>query len=138
MNPQMRMVIMLGVTWAAGSWLLAAESPSTRAPASANQKPPATQAPATTTPATPAADAGKTAEEPKPDAEAKPAPETVPSELPPPPIEQSKPPSGEIVDDAEKLPPPPPNSGARGASPQRFVPSEQVRADFDVSFPIDI
>jgi len=23
-------------------------------------------------------------------------------------------------------------------SPQRFVPSEQVRADFDVSFPIDI
>lgn len=24
------------------------------------------------------------------------------------------------------------------ASPQRFVPSEQVRADFDVSFPIDI
>jgi hypothetical protein len=24
------------------------------------------------------------------------------------------------------------------ASPQRFIPSEQVRADFDVSFPIDI
>jgi hypothetical protein len=24
------------------------------------------------------------------------------------------------------------------SSPQRFVPSEQVRADFDVSFPIDI
>jgi hypothetical protein len=23
-------------------------------------------------------------------------------------------------------------------SPQRFIPSEQVRADFDVSFPIDI
>ncbi|WP_218042632.1 hypothetical protein [Steroidobacter gossypii] len=23
-------------------------------------------------------------------------------------------------------------------SPERFVPSEQVRADFDVSFPIDI
>jgi hypothetical protein len=142
MNPQMRMVVMLAVTWAAGSFLLAAESPSTRAPASANQKPPATQepatqAPATTTPATPAAAAGKTAEEPKPDAEAKPAAETVPSEVPPPPIEQSKPPSGEVVDDAEKLPPPP-NSGARGASPQRFVPSEQVRADFDVSFPIDI
>jgi hypothetical protein len=29
-------------------------------------------------------------------------------------------------------------SGADKASPQRFVPSEQVRADFDVSFPIDI
>ena len=33
MNPQMRMVVMLAVTWAAGSYLLAAESPSTRAPA---------------------------------------------------------------------------------------------------------
>jgi len=29
-------------------------------------------------------------------------------------------------------------SAADKASPQRFVPSEQVRADFDVSFPIDI
>ena len=39
--------------------------------------------------------------------------------------------------DEEKLPPPP--SGAdKKASPQRFTPSEQVRADFDVSFPIDI
>jgi hypothetical protein len=26
----------------------------------------------------------------------------------------------------------------RKPSPQRFIPSEQVRADFDVSFPIDI
>ena len=26
----------------------------------------------------------------------------------------------------------------RGPSPQRFVPSEEVRADFDVSFPVDI
>jgi len=26
----------------------------------------------------------------------------------------------------------------KGPSPQRFIPSEQVRADFDVSFPIDI
>jgi hypothetical protein len=26
----------------------------------------------------------------------------------------------------------------KAASPQRFTPSEQVRADFDVSFPIDI
>jgi hypothetical protein len=31
-----------------------------------------------------------------------------------------------------------PASAADKASPQRFVPSEQVRADFDVSFPIDI
>jgi hypothetical protein len=34
-----------------------------------------------------------------------------------------------------------PKSAATAAdksSPQRFVPSEQVRADFDVSFPVDI
>lgn len=35
---------------------------------------------------------------------------------------------------------PPPKTGAdnKGPSPQRFIPSEQVRADFDVSFPVDI
>ncbi len=30
------------------------------------------------------------------------------------------------------------NPSSKGPSPQRFTPSEQVRADFDVSFPIDI
>lgn len=30
------------------------------------------------------------------------------------------------------------DSTNKGPSPQRFIPSEQVRADFDVSFPIDI
>ena len=30
------------------------------------------------------------------------------------------------------------NPASKGPSPQRFTPSEQVRADFDVSFPIDI
>jgi hypothetical protein len=34
--------------------------------------------------------------------------------------------------------PKPAASAADKSSPQRFVPSEQVRADFDVSFPIDI
>jgi hypothetical protein len=29
-------------------------------------------------------------------------------------------------------------SAADKSSPQRFIPSEQVRADFDVSFPVDI
>lgn len=29
-------------------------------------------------------------------------------------------------------------AAAGKGSPQRFIPSEQVRADFDVSFPIDI
>lgn len=33
---------------------------------------------------------------------------------------------------------PKPASAADKSSPQRFVPSEQVRADFDVSFPVDI
>jgi len=36
----------------------------------------------------------------------------------------------------ETLPPPPPRS--TGPTPQRFDPSEEVRADFPVSFPIDI
>ncbi len=30
------------------------------------------------------------------------------------------------------------DASKKGSSPQRFVPSEQVRADFDVSFPVDI
>jgi hypothetical protein len=30
------------------------------------------------------------------------------------------------------------DTAGKKASPQRFVPSEQVRADFDVSFPVDI
>jgi hypothetical protein len=33
---------------------------------------------------------------------------------------------------------PPPSAADKGPSPQRFTPSEQVRADFDVSFPVDI
>jgi hypothetical protein len=33
---------------------------------------------------------------------------------------------------------PAPSAADKGPSPQRFTPSEQVRADFDVSFPIDI
>jgi hypothetical protein len=36
------------------------------------------------------------------------------------------------ADAAEKAPPP------KGLSPNRFEPTEKVRADFDVSFPIDI
>jgi hypothetical protein len=130
MNPQMRMVIMLGVTWAAGSWLLAAESPSTRAPAPAAQTPPAAGAPAETPAAKPAAEP----EEPAPAAEKAGDDPRADAAKPP---EESKPASGEPADDSEAAPPPPPPSSG-GASPQRFVPSEQVRADFDVSFPIDI
>lgn len=45
----------------------------------------------------------------------------------------------EDEDPEAKAPPKPASSGkGKGGSPERFVPSEQVRADFDVSFPIDI
>lgn len=35
-------------------------------------------------------------------------------------------------------PEPAKSAADKAASPQRFIPSEQVRADFDVSFPVDI
>ena len=38
----------------------------------------------------------------------------------------------------EELPPLPPDVAPAGPSPQRFNPTEKVRADFPVSFPIDI
>ena len=38
----------------------------------------------------------------------------------------------------EALPPLPPDTVPSGPPPQRFNPSEKVRADFPVSFPIDI
>jgi hypothetical protein len=38
----------------------------------------------------------------------------------------------------EELPPLPPDTEPVGPSPQRFNPTEKVRADFPVSFPIDI
>ena len=40
--------------------------------------------------------------------------------------------------DEETLPPLPPEQRRTGPTPQRFDPSEEVRADFPVSFPIDI
>ena len=42
------------------------------------------------------------------------------------------------ADDDEELPPLPPGTLHSGPPPQRFTPSEKVRADFPVSFPIDI
>jgi len=41
-------------------------------------------------------------------------------------------------EDGETLPPLPPGASATGPTPQRFDPSEEVRADFPVSFPVDI
>lgn len=40
--------------------------------------------------------------------------------------------------DSEQLPPLPPEAETAGPSPERFNPTEKVRADFPVSFPIDI
>jgi hypothetical protein len=62
-------------------------------------------------------------QEPRP-AEAEPEEESVPAEEP--------------AADAEELPPLPPETAPPGPSPQRFNPTEKVRADFPVSFPIDI
>jgi hypothetical protein len=125
-NPPMRMLILLAVFWGAGSLLLAAESPSTPKPAdAAKEKEPvkeekkeddgkrkasiAEQAEAALKAAA-EADAGSAKEPAKSD--------------------------GEVAKDDTQAPP----SGGTGKapSPQRFVPTEQVRADFDVSFPIDI
>jgi hypothetical protein len=44
----------------------------------------------------------------------------------------------EAPDAEEELPPLPPDVAPAGPSPQRFNPTEKVRADFPVSFPIDI
>jgi hypothetical protein len=80
------------------------------------------------------------AAEPAPTKPATPAATKPPNESAAPKVdEQTQVQQGE--EDAEKAPPPPPakaKSSGKGGSPERFVPSEQVRADFDVSFPIDI
>jgi hypothetical protein len=148
MNPQMRMLILLAVFWAAGSLLLAAESPSTPKPAAA-EKPAAEKAGAAEKPVAgeqPAAEEKKAAaEESKTDAapdkgsiadqaEAalKAAAEADPGGAP------SEPPKTEAADAQDDTQAAPTASASKGRSPQRFVPTEQVRADFDVSFPIDI
>ena len=41
-------------------------------------------------------------------------------------------------EEEEELPPLPPDLEPTAPSPQRFNPTEKVRADFPVSFPIDI
>jgi hypothetical protein len=41
-------------------------------------------------------------------------------------------------EDEEELPPLPPDTVPAGPPPARFNPTEKVRADFPVSFPIDI
>jgi len=63
----------------------------------------------------------------EPQAETTPAAATPPAEAP----------AAEAEADEETLPPLPADAAA-GPSPTRFNPTEKVRADFPVSFPIDI
>jgi hypothetical protein len=148
MNPQMRMLILLAVFWAAGSLLLAAESPSTPKPVATEKPAVVEQAAAEKAGAAekPAAEEKKAAaEESKTDtaqdkgsiaeqAEAalKAAAEADPGGAP------RETPKTEAADAKEDTQAAPTASAGKGPSPQRFVPTEQVRADFDVSFPIDI
>jgi hypothetical protein len=153
MNPPMRMLILLAVFGTAGSLLLAAESPPTSAPkpaATANKAEggtqSGTQSATQSTAKTDTKEATKDKEASKDgnkesgsapsiaeqaEAALKAAYEADPGSAPKAPKRDEE----EAKDDTQT---PPTDSVAKGPSPQRFVPSEQVRADFDVSFPIDI
>jgi hypothetical protein len=143
----MRMLILLAVFWAAGTLLLAAESPSTSStkPAATAEKAPGAKPDVAKTDATQTdtKEASKDGDKQSGSAAAKPsiaeqaeaalkaayeADSKVPAKNDPDAEQQAK-------DDTQT---PPNGSAPKGPSPQRFVPSEQVRADFDVSFPIDI
>ena len=70
-----------------------------------------------------------------------PKPETqqsAPAAAPASPTTPSEAPAAKQQDEDIDPVPPAKTDADKGPSPQRFVPSEQVRADFDVSFPIDI
>lgn len=134
-----RMLIMLAVMWAAGT-LLFADPQSTPAPTPAPVKPAvpvpktppagrASSSQAGTAPADPAQPAAATAQ--AEDAEARQKDAGAPA-----PQSKTDPISEEETDTPPKAPPR--STADTGPSPQRFTPSEQVRADFDVSFPIDI
>ena len=87
----------------------------------------AIEAPKPATPVKTPANAGPAPQEPAKDEPASAAgDEAKPAETPAPEPEE------------EALPPLPPDTVPSGPPPQRFNPSEKVRADFPVSFPIDI
>jgi hypothetical protein len=131
----MRMLVLLAVFWAAGSLLLAAESPTTPAPKPAAEASKPEVAPKKTEGEsktdTKEGPKGSIAEQ--AEAALKAAAEADGSAASEPP--QSEAETAAAKDDTQA---PPASSAGKGPSPQRFVPSEQVRADFDVSFPIDI
>lgn len=161
-NPPMRMLVLLAVFSVAGSWLLAAESPSTPKPATAadttqsGTNTDATKTDAAKTDATRTdsakADAAKTdaaktgaaaktdaakadAKDASKDGDKKTIAEQAEAALKAAYEADPKAPAKgdpDAKDDTQTAP------VAKGPSPQRFTPTEQVRADFDVSFPIDI
>jgi hypothetical protein len=141
MNP-MRMLIMLAVFWAAGSLLLAAESPPASKPApaakaagqSASTQPAKTGDAKTGDAKADTKEAGKDAPKEDKRSIAEQAEAALKAAAEADGTAAEEPPKSEAQDDTQA----PPSASTGKPSPQRFVPSEQVRADFDVSFPIDI
>ena len=128
----MRMLILLAVFWAAGSLLLAAETPPASKPAPAAQTDAKSGGAKTDAKEESKKDESTDGDKPSISEQAEAALKAA--------AEADggagkAPPKSENKDDTEA---PPNDSAGKGPSPQRFVPSEQVRADFDVSFPIDI
>ena len=140
-NPPMRMLVLLAVFSVAGSWLLAAESPSTPKPATAadttqsGTNTDATKTDAAKTDATRTDAAKADAKDASKDGDKKTIAEQAEAALKAAYEADPKAPAKgdpDAKDDTQTAP------VAKGPSPQRFTPTEQVRADFDVSFPIDI
>jgi hypothetical protein len=78
------------------------------------------------------------AAQPKPPADESAAPKTGEPSSAAQPSSDAKGTQSEEDAEAQQAVTPKPKASGKGGSPERFVPSEQVRADFDVSFPIDI
>ena len=132
MNPQMRLVIMLAVLGASGSLLFAAE------PAA----PPADDADKTekvdkVDKAKGAQAANKPLGAPEQGTDEKSKTDAAAEEDKDP---EAKRASTDAAPEEDKDPQAKrtPTAADKAGSPQRFTPSEQVRADFDVSFPVDI
>ncbi|MFO7303989.1 MAG: hypothetical protein C0P74_000605 [Gammaproteobacteria bacterium] len=130
-NP-LRLLVMLAVLWATGTLLFAAESPAPAREAAQQAQRQAQSAPRSEGVTTAAADSATPAQPATGDSQqprGSEAPSTPRSDG------SSAAPSGRAAESGSTAKG---ETGAAVGTPQRFVPSEQVRADFDVSFPIDI
>ena len=145
-----RRLLLLGLTCVAGMTVLRAQDASPPAP----QSPPAQEAAADDETADQPANSGSDGageEIDFPDAPDPGAPGTKPAAKPPAPSSSAGAPAGapkdakaDAPEDAsteDEEPPPgaaPRTPGVVGSTPGHFEPTEKVRADFDVSFPVDI